>query len=332
MWRGEGGIVAARTNDVTTAVLCSEPFDRLPLLATTAEEVRQTIPEPTDQDPATRRPNPLLAALAGVVSLGLGYLYVGRPRAAFLPLVGVVGATAVVGWTRLILEPAVFYAAGLLSVLIWLFSIVHPAVIAFRLGTQPARPFNRWWVYVVWIVGFGILSSQVVEHRTVLFGFQPFRMASASMSPTIQRDEWVMVDTWRFRHTPPAINEMVVLSVPRKPGAVYLFRVVGLPGDKLQIRDDVLVRNGSDVNEPFKTLLDPPSPMRSSFGPIVLPADHYLVLGDNRHRAYDSRALGAIHKDWLLGRVEYRCFAVEDGVAWSRFPEKLTTEDEPDDS
>ena len=66
--------------------------------------------------------------------------------------------------------------------------------------------------------------------------------------------------------------------------------------------------------------------MMSNFGPLVVPDDHYLVLGDNRHNARDSRFIGPIHKGLLHGRVEYRWFASDDGINWSRFPEMLTSD------
>ena len=51
-----------------------------------------------------------------------------------------------------------------------------------------------------------------------------------------------MVDTWRFRHSSPALNDLVVFDLPDSPGTKYHFRVVGTPGDSIEIRDDVLIR------------------------------------------------------------------------------------------
>jgi len=289
-------------------------------------EEHQAISEHSEQDngPSNRRPKAILAAIAGVAGLGLGYLYVGRPRLAFIPFLAVFGTIAVAGWTRLILEPSGLYVAYALVLLFFLASIIHPAIVAYKLNELAARPFNRGWIYTVWIVVFGIFGTLIGENRASLFGFEPFRIPSSSMAPTIQRNDLIMVDTWRFRHTNPEINDLVVFDLPDNSGTKYQFRIVGTPGDTIQIREDVLIRNGVAILEEFIEVSEGRAGIMSNFGPMDVPDDHFLVLGDNRHNARDSRFLGPIHRDLLHGRVEYRWFASDDGISWARFPERLT--------
>ena len=271
----------------------------------------------------SRRPSALLAALAGIFGLGLGYLYVGRLRLAFVPFVTVVGTIAIAGWTRLIIEPAGVYIAYSLALLFWLVSIIHPAIVAYRLDALAARPFNRGWIYVLWIVSTGLFGSYVGENRGSLFGFEPFRIPASSMAPTIQKNDLVMADTWYFDRSAPGINDLVVYSMLDNPDTKYLKRVVGLPGDIIEIREDILIRNGEPVAEEYIQLSGPPIGRLSNFGPVTVPDNQYFVLGDNRHNSRDSRFTGAIPRESLHGRVEYRWFAYDDGISWSRFPARL---------
>lgn len=236
------------------------------------------------------------------------------------------GTIAIAGWTRLILEPSGVYVAYALVLLFFLFSIIHPALVAHRLDALAAKTFNRGWIYFVWIVAFGVLVTLITENRASLFGFEPFRIPSSSMAPTVQRNDLIMVDTWRFRDSGPVINDIVVFDLPDSSGTKYQFRVVGMPGNTIEIRNDVLIRNGAAIVEEYVQVSGARAGMMSNFGPVNVPEDHYLVLGDNRHNARDSRFIGPVHKDLLHGRVEYRWFASDDGIGWSRFPEILTTD------
>lgn len=247
---------------------------------------------------------------------------------AFVPFVAVFGTIAIAGWTRFILEPSGVYVAYTLVLLLILISIIHPAFVAFRLDALAAKPFNRGWIYVVWIVASGVLVTLIAENRASLFGFEPFRIPSSSMAPTVQRNDLIMVDTWRFRRSSPMINDLVVFDSPDSFGTKYQYRVVGTPGNTIEIRDDMLIRNGAAIVEEFIQVSNAGAGMMSNFGPMVVPEDHFLVLGDNRHNARDSRFIGPIHKNLLHGRVEYRWFASGDEISWSRFPQRLTTDGE----
>lgn len=224
----------------------------------------------------------------------------------------------------MIIEPAGIYVAYLLALLFWLVSIIHPTIVAYKLDELVARTFNREWVYVLWIVSVGLIGSYVAENRAFLFGFEPFRIPAGSMAPTVQRNDLIMADTWYFKHATPAIDELVIYDMPNSPGTKHLKRVVGLPGDTIEIREDVLIRNGQTVAEEYMQLGESRGGILSNFGPVDVPIDHYFVLGDNRHNSRDSRFVGPIHEDLLHGRVEYRWFAHDDGVSWSRFPVRLT--------
>jgi len=264
------------------------------------------------------------AALANLFFAGLGYVYLGRLSLAVLVLLFSVSAAAVAGWSGFVFEPAVVYALLVLLLGLGLFTVVHAVVVARRHRELRAKPYNRWWFYALWIVAWWFLPDVLMKYRSSLFGFEPFRAASASMAPTIERGDFVMTDSRYFGRHKPTPGQLAVFRLPRNEDVLYIKRIVGLPGDVIEIRKDVLYRNGEAVDEPYIELARPGH--SEDFGPITTPDGSYFLLGDNRHNSLDSRMFGAIPERLLHARVEHRWFAFEpgDGIRWERFPEQLS--------
>lgn len=86
------------------------------------------------------------------------------------------------------------------------------------------------------------------------------------------------------------------------PGPTYIFRIVGGPGDTLQMRDNVLFRNGKRLHEPY-VVVTPDVPAVRSFGPVTVPPGHYFFMGDDRDNANDSRFIGFISEEQIRGRL-----------------------------
>ncbi len=82
-----------------------------------------------------------------------------------------------------------------------------------------------------------------------VFGYGTYAVPSVSMSPTVGKGEYFIADTWRYPAHQPAEGEIVLLELADGTGVRYLKRIVGLPGDQIQIRDRVLYRNGEPVVE-----------------------------------------------------------------------------------
>lgn len=266
----------------------------------------------------------LVAAWAG---LGLGYLYVGRHRLALSVPVVVVGVFAASGWTRLILEPWAPYAFGAIGLAVGLVPVVHAVAIARSRKFAPVTPMNRWWVYLAWVIASFALGQLLLDGRATLFGYEPFRIPSRSMAPTMQPGDYVMADTWRFDSEDPKLADLVVFELPDGSGTKYIYRIVGLPGDRIELRDSKLYRNGHLESEPYLSSSESNMKYSQAFGPVLLDDSSFFVLGDNRDNARDSRIIGPIHRSLLHGRVEYRWFSYAGGIRWDRFPERLSDDD-----
>jgi signal peptidase I len=127
-----------------------------------------------------------------------------------------------------------------------------------------------------------------------------FRVPSASMAPTLAVDDLILVDRLTYWMGVPRHGDVVVLGSGGLATADLLVkRVVGVPGDVLQARGGVLVRNGAVVLEPHLA----PGAATFDFGPVVVPSGHYWVMGDNRPQSQDSRAFGPVPAERLIGRT-----------------------------
>src|SRR6202030_779220 len=114
-----------------------------------------------------------------------------------------------------------------------------------------------------------------------------------------------MVDTWRYKHHPPAIGEIVVFERPGWVGVKYVKRIVGLSGDVIEGREGVLYRNGKAVSEPYTHALVSYDSYGRDFGPIEVSPGNMFVLGDFRDNSLDSRKWGPMAISQLHGRAQF---------------------------
>lgn len=268
--------------------------------------------------PDSRALKRALAFLGGL--LGIGYLYVGRISYAAALIVATYAVVFAFTWARWVVEPVGFYGYVLCIALIFVAQVIHPVVIAWRKPLAPRKAYNRWWWYLFWLGAVTALSTVIMPEptdRAERFGYDVFRNPSSSMLPTVESGDHVVVDGWRYRDSSPQVGEVVV---HRRDEIVYLKRIVGLPGDTVEVRGRTLVRNGSVVDEPYLHAAEPGLRL-PDFGPHTLRADQFFVLGDHRDNSLDSRQTGPVALADLVGRVEFIGFSYSRGrVNWERFP------------
>ncbi|CAN5648108.1 signal peptidase I [soil metagenome] len=138
---------------------------------------------------------------------------------------------------------------------------------------------------------FGVVRPFVAE---VLF------IPSGSMAPTLEAGDRVLAEKLAYRISEPRRGDLAVFEAD---GALNVKRVAGLAGDRVEIRDGVLHVNGEPRREPYvdRRLND-----GNFFGPEKVPEGHVFVLGDNRQNSLDSRSLGSIPEERLVGEVRLR--------------------------
>ena len=276
----------------------------------------------------TRSLRPGGAFLASVFVLGLGLLYVGKPRLAIATVATVYGVVALFSWTRLIVSvPYGFWIAAGVMLLIIAVSSIGATVVAIRSPLAASNSYNRWFFYVLWILMVVAISLTAYRVRERAFGYGAYAVPSVSMSPTVEKGDYFIADTWRYPAHQPTEGEIVLLELADGTGVQYLKRIVGLPGDRIEIRDRVLYRNGDPVAEPYIQPLDGMHFYGRTFGSITVEPGKVFVLGDNRDNSMDSRAWGAIPINQLRGRAQFLWFSKStNGVLWNRIGVRLSPE------
>ncbi len=96
-------------------------------------------------------------------------------------------------------------------------------------------------------------------------------------------------------------HDVIVFRYPEDPDVDFVKRVVGLPGERVEISAGAVLIDGAPVEEPFVRLDEPAT--RHFFGPITVPDGHFFVLGDNRDNSRDSRIWGAVPRSMIKGRA-----------------------------
>jgi signal peptidase I len=268
--------------------------------------------QPSPFKPRTLRP--ILAFFSAFLGLGIAFVYVGELRLAIASFLGLYGLIALSGWTGTITSSITgFWIISIVCVGIYLASAILPAAIAYRDPYRAEKAYNRWWCYALWLLATGIVSLIAYKGRGAVFGYELYRAPSVAMSPTIKRDDFFLVDAWRYHRHAPAAGEIVVLHLNDGTGTKYVKRVVGIPGDRIELRDSALFRNGKPVNEPYLHLVALFPSYGREYGPIVVGPNQVFVLGDYRDNSIDSRKWGTIPFSQIQGRAQFIWFSLAEG-------------------
>jgi signal peptidase I len=286
-----------------------------------SKEIGEVIGTMDDIEPrGMRKVRPVLAILAGLLEFGLGYVYVGKLRYAIASFVIIYGVIALFAWTRLVMYSAtLWWFTCACCLLIAGVVLIHPVILAIRNRHIPLRSYNRWWFYLVWTIAGTGLAFAVGTNRQILFGYEPFRISSASMSPTAELGDFVLADTWRYRNHAAMVGDIVIVERPENPGVKYIKRVVAVSGDSIELRDGVLYRNGQQVGEPYVHAPVPYGGSSRDVSASTLGPGLIYLLGDYRDNSMDSRQWGPFRTSTLRGRVQYIWLSVDKSrFRWDR--------------
>jgi signal peptidase I len=127
---------------------------------------------------------------------------------------------------------------------------------------------------------------------------QNFRIEGQSMEPTLHAGQYLIVNKAVYWLHPPERGDIIVFEYPKSPDRDFIKRVIGLPGEEVEIRDGAVYINGKRLYEPYIR-----APSRRSFGPRVVGPDEYFVRGDNRPNSSDSRTWGMLPRKYIIGKA-----------------------------
>ncbi len=161
-----------------------------------------------------------------------------------------------------------------------------------------------------WIVTLVMAVVIAFAIRTLIF--EPVRVDGESMCDTLQNGEIMYVSKPEYLFGDPQFGDVVICHYPGRGNTNFVKRVIGLPGDVVEVRSNVVYRNGEAITEPYLT------PERNdngfSMAPFTLGEDEYFVMGDNRDNSHDSRNYyangmpSAIERSMIKGHVRFVVF------------------------
>jgi signal peptidase I len=143
-----------------------------------------------------------------------------------------------------------------------------------------------------------------------------FIVEGASMQPTFHDDQFLIVSRINYLLMDAERGDIVVFHNPSGPEDDYIKRVIGLPGEVVEIRDTLVYIDGDALNEPY--INEPCEPRSCPDKMWELAADQYFVMGDNRNHSKDSRVIGPVVREYIVGEVLIRYWPPEDWGIVSR--------------
>lgn len=147
-----------------------------------------------------------------------------------------------------------------------------------------------------------------------LFVAQPFIVSGASMEPTFSSGDYLIIDQLSYRFEKPDRKDVVVFRYPNNPSKFYIKRVIGLPGETIEISDNTVTvfnqdyPNGRKLEESYITAARESEETET----YDLDDDEYFVLGDNRQSSADSRTWGPLPARFLIGHALLQLLPPED--------------------
>jgi signal peptidase I len=162
---------------------------------------------------------------------------------------------------------------------------------------------------------------------------QAFKIPTGSMENNLLIGDHLLVNKFVFSSTPSRLEhavlpvrsirrgDIIVFKYPDEPDRDFIKRVIGLPGETVELKAKKVYIDGHPLDEPYVHFLEPASEaqevtsfdVRERYGPVRVPEDHYFVMGDNRDNSQDSRYWGFLPRDYVKGRALMIYWSYESG-------------------
>lgn len=244
----------------------------------------------------------IYVVILSLLAPGLGHLFAGSFRLGlFLLFITLVNAALREFW--LMASPMGLWISSLTGIAIWLFAIID----SIRVGQHPIRSSAAWFqrgyvLFLMFIIYWGVAAGIGAASN---FGVS--EMSAGSMYPTVLVGDSLV---FKKKLNPTHIQRGALIVFLREE-KLYLKRVVALPGDKLEARDDLLLINDGPVHGDFAGAIE--------IAPQVVPEKNLFVLGDDLENSFDSRYWGFVSFESVVGQPLYIYFSRDSwSIRWDR--------------
>ncbi len=185
-----------------------------------------------------------------------------------------------------------------------------------------------------YVEALGVAFLLALFIRTFLV--QAFKIPSGSMLPTLQIGDHILVNKLRYgirlpivgkrvvKFQDPRRGDIIVFVYPVDPSKDFIKRVIGEPGDTVEVRHKQIYVNNEKLDDAYGHFVDGPGDMsrltpRDNYGPVTVPPDDVFVMGDNRDRSYDSRFWGFVPLDDVKGKAFVIYWSWDGDDRWVRW-------------
>jgi signal peptidase I len=140
------------------------------------------------------------------------------------------------------------------------------------------------------------------------FLVQPFLVSGSSMVPNFQNGDYLLIDELTYRFRAPERGEVIVFKYPKDTSTYFIKRIIGLPGEKIEIKDDKITvfKAGSEEGLPLGENYLPKDFVTRGNETVTLGPKEYMMFGDNRDYSFDSRSWGPMPQADIVGLVRLR--------------------------
>jgi len=178
-----------------------------------------------------------------------------------------------------------------------------------------SRPFKKAFINIIAVVFEFIkttLSIIILAAIIRLFIIQPFIVDGQSMLPNFHDKDYLITEKVSYRFSEPQRGDIIIFNPPDAPNINYIKRIIGLPGETVEIKNSNVYINGKKLVEPYlaegtKTQTIDGKPFK-----ITLESGQYFVMGDNRDRSRDCREIGSVERSNIISKTWVTLFPFSD--------------------
>ena len=171
---------------------------------------------------------------------------------------------------------------------------------------------SSFWSTIVDIIETIVVAAAIFV-VVYLFLLQPHQVRGASMEPNLRDGEYILTDKISYRFNEPKRGDVIIFKAPTNPDVDFIKRIVALPGEKVEIKNNTIIifnsehPKGFTLSEPYEIMEPIAGGSYLREGKVVeVPENNYFVFGDNRTHSFDSREWGPLSKEAIIGKAWIR--------------------------